>query len=59
MKNGTAKVKCKCVHEVQDALHNGLRVANATAKQDEKTGRATVRCTVCKALHEVNRAQIK
>ena len=53
MKNGTAKVVCTCPHDGQDALHGkGVRVANATAKQDKDY--ADVRCTVCKKIHRVN-----
>jgi hypothetical protein len=56
--SATAKVLCKCVHEVQDSLYGkGVRVANATLKQDEK--QREVRCTVCKTIHKVNHSQVK
>lgn len=58
MKQGTAKVKCKCVHEGQDRLHGvGTRVANTTAKQDKDY--AEVRCTVCKSTHRVHPTQVR
>lgn len=56
--SGTTRVKCNCAHEVQDALYGaGVRVANATLKQNEK--QREVRCTVCKKIHNVNHSQIK
>ena len=58
MRQGTAKVKCKCVHEGQDALHGpNVRVANSTAKQDKDF--VEVRCTVCKTVQRVNPGQVR
>ncbi len=57
MKNGTARVPCKCSNEFQDKAYGaGVRVANATAKQDKDY--AEVRCTVCKQLHRVNPSKV-
>jgi hypothetical protein len=54
----TTKVKCKCAHAQQDALHGeGVRVANATAKGD--LTHTDVRCTVCKQLHRVPKSQLR
>lgn len=58
MKNGVSRVACKCTHEQQDKMYGkGVRVANATAKQDKDF--ITVRCTVCSALHQVRENQVK
>ena len=58
MKQGTAIVSCKCVHEQQDKLHGiGRRVANATAKQDSTF--VEVRCTSCKTIHRVTPSQVR
>lgn len=60
MKNGTTKVHCACKHAQQDAMHGaGMRVANATAKQDEKAGTIEVRCTVCGTTHRVGYGAVK
>lgn len=60
--NGTAIVKCKCkdgpAAQFQDHRYgDGMRVANATEKGDDKT--VDVRCTVCGTLHRVNKSQVK
>jgi redox-regulated HSP33 family molecular chaperone len=56
--SATTRVKCNCPHEVQDSLYGaGIRVANATLKQNEK--QREVRCTVCKKIHNVNHSQVK
>jgi hypothetical protein len=58
MKNGTAKISCKCANEFQDKHYGkGVRVANATSKQIQD--KAVVRCTVCCSEHTVNLASIK
>jgi hypothetical protein len=58
MKTGIAKVKCTCVHEIQDKLHGAQnRIANTTAKQDNDT--VEVRCTVCKKTQRVNIGVVK
>lgn len=58
MKQGIAKVTCKCTHEYQDKhCGKGVRIANTTAKQDNN--RIEVRCTVCGATHTVNAEQVK
>lgn len=58
MKQGTAKVKCKCTHEVQDKMYGpNVRVMNSTAKQDKDY--VDVRCTVCKAVHRVKPGEVK
>lgn len=60
MKQGVAKVACKCTHDFQDKTHgSGIRVANTTAKQDASRGTAVVRCTVCKTTHEVPLSKVK
>lgn len=60
MKNGTTKVHCACKHPQQDAMHGvGMRVANATAKQDEKAGTIEVRCPVCGTTHRVGYGSVK
>lgn len=52
MKQGIAKIACKCTHDFQDKKYGaGVRIANTTAKQDGVN--ATVRCTVCKTPHQV------
>lgn len=57
MRNGTARVICKCPHEFQDKTYGPQRrVANATAKGDDK--QTEVRCTVCKTIHRVNNSQV-
>ncbi len=59
MKQGTAKVKCSCEHKAQDEMHGkGVRIANATAKQDDKGGTADVRCTVCSHVHKVRQSEV-
>ena len=56
--SGTTRVKCSCVHEVQDQMYGAqMRVANATEKQNDK--QREVRCTVCKKIHNVNHSQVK
>ena len=58
MKNGVAKVRCSCTHPMQDKMHGvGVRVANATAKQDPLF--VEVRCTVCNSVQRVNPSQVK
>ena len=60
MKHGTAKVACACKHVQQDAMHGqGVRVANSTAKQDDKAGTVDVRCTVCGAIHRVKEGEVR
>lgn len=59
MKQGTAKVKCSCEHRAQDEMYGkGMRIANATATQDDKGGTADVRCTVCSHVHRVRQAEV-
>ncbi len=59
MKQGTAKVKCTCEHKTQDEMYGkGVRIANATAKQDDKAGTADVRCTVCSRVHRVRQSEV-
>lgn len=49
MKAGNPVVKCTCKHEFQDATYGkGMRVTNPVGKTA-----ATVRCTVCSAIHNV------
>jgi len=58
MKQGTAKILCKCVNEGQDKLHGkNVRVANSTAKQDKDF--VDVRCTVCKTVHRVKPGEVR
>ncbi len=58
MKNGVARVLCKCTHNQQDAMYGKqVRVANATAKQDKDY--ADVRCTVCNTIHRVSLDKVK
>jgi hypothetical protein len=58
MKQGTALVQCKCVHEDQDKLHGPhIRVANTTQRQDKDF--IEVRCTVCKTIHRVSPAKAR
>lgn len=58
MRNGTARVACKCVHPMQDKmLGAGVRVHNATAKQDKDY--VDVRCTVCGNVKRVNPSMVK
>lgn len=59
MKNGTTKINCKCHHEQQDTIHGkGVRVANATAKQNLINKTVDVRCTVCSAIHTVSDSKV-
>lgn len=58
MKFGTARVQCSCVSEQQDKIcGKGIRVANATAKQDSTF--VEVRCTVCNKIHRVSPEKVK
>ena len=54
-----AIVPCKCSNDFQDRVYGrGARVANDTQKS-KSPDKVTVRCTVCKAEHEVNKGQLK
>lgn len=58
MKNGTALVQCSCKHEQQDKMYGaGVRVANATAKQDKDS--VEVRCTVCGKTQRVSSSKVR
>jgi hypothetical protein len=47
-------VKCKCTHSFQDAVNGpGMRVCNPTTKG--KAPQVTVRCTVCRSEHTINK----
>jgi hypothetical protein len=60
MKHGTAKVACSCTHEQQDSMYGPkIRVANTTAKADDKADKQDVRCTVCSKIHTVSQDKIK
>lgn len=58
MVNGTTKVLCSCSHHQQDEMYGkGIRVANATAKQDKDF--VEVRCTVCSKIHRVHPSKVR
>lgn len=53
------RVKCGCTHEFQDKVYGpGMRIANKTEKAPAPS-QVTVRCTVCKTLHTVNKDRLK
>ena len=58
MKYGTVRLPCNCKHEMQDKMFgNGVRVHNATAKQDKDF--IDVRCTVCGNVKRTNPERVK
>ena len=60
MKNGSVVVKCLCKNEFQDKTYGeGMRVATVTAKQNDVSKTADVRCTVCGKVHTVSQSTIK